>query len=137
MPDRNEIVHLADYLLDDLRMFPRACDLLDRISANADAFFLARKNLPRAFVCAWEPLVRAAVDFCEGLAARFHEVALEEDFAGLGLSDVVFEDEAMEMLKAFARDPACARVAPEALDIVRQCRHIQALLRLEDMRAAA
>jgi hypothetical protein len=37
----------------------------------------------------------------------------------------------------FARDPASASVAPEALDIVRQCRHIQALLHTEGLRAAA
>jgi hypothetical protein len=137
MPGRNGIVHLADYILGDLRMIPRACDLLDRISANADAFFDERETLPPALGCAWEPLVRAAVDFCERLAARYNGVVLEDDFENLDLLDVAFDDEDIAILKIFARDPACARVAPEALDIVRQCRHIQALLHAENARAAA
>ncbi|MCW2283082.1 hypothetical protein M2323_000771 [Rhodoblastus acidophilus] len=131
------IVHLADYILDDLRMIPRACDLLDRVSANADAFYGERDTLPPALGCAWEPLMRAAVDFCERLAARYNGLVLEEDFEDLDLLDVVFDDEDIAVLKIFARDPACARVAPDALDIVRQCRHIQALLHAENARAAA
>jgi len=137
MPGRSGIVYLADYILDDLRMIPRACDLLDRISANADAYFQARKNLPPALAGAWEPLVRAAVEFCERLAARYNGVVIEQDFVGLDLRDVIFDEEEIATLKMFARDPACAAVAPEALDIVRQCRHIQVLLHAEDSRAAA
>ncbi|MBB4198204.1 hypothetical protein GGD83_001997 [Rhodoblastus sphagnicola] len=137
MPGQNGIVYLADYILDDLRMIPRACDLLDRISANADAYFLDRNTLPPALACAWEPLVRAAVDFCERLAARYNGVVIEQDYVGLDLCDVVFDDDEISTLKIFACDPACARVAPEALDIVRQCRHIQVLLHTENARAAA
>jgi hypothetical protein len=137
MTGRNRIVHLADYILDDLRMVPRACDLLDRISANADAFFMERKTLSPALGCAWEPLIRSAVDFCERLAARYNGVVLEDDFQDIDLLDVVFDDEDIATLKVFARDPSCARVAPEALDIVRQCRHIQVLLHAENARAAA
>jgi len=137
MSGRSRIIHLADYILDDLRMIPRACDLLDRISANADSFFMERETLPPALGCAWEPLVRAAVDFCERLAARYNGVVLEDDFCSLDLLDVVFDDDDIATLKMFARDPACAAVAPEALDIVRQCRHIQVLLHGETDRAAA
>ena len=137
MPGQNRIVHLADYILDDLRMVPRACDLLDRISANADAFFMERETLPPALGCAWEPLVRSAVDFCERLAARYNGVVLEDDFQNLDLLDVVFDDDDIATLKIFARDPACGSVAPEALDVVRQCRHIQVLLHAENTRAAA
>jgi hypothetical protein len=137
MTGRNGIVYLADYILDDLRMIPRACDLLDRVSANADAFFNARKTLPAGLGCVWEALVLSAVEFCERLASRYNGVVLDDDFNDLDLRDVVFDDEDIAKLKFFARDPACASVAPEALDIVRQCRHIQALLQVEERRAAA
>ena len=62
---------------------------------------------------------------------------IEEAFVDLDLRDVAFDDEALEMLKVFARNPSCAAVAEEALDIARQCRHIQTLLRLENLTAAA
>jgi hypothetical protein len=137
MPARRKIVVLTDYILDDLRMIPRALELLERIAANADACFLARGMIPPALSCAWRPLILACVAFCERLATRFHGDVIEKAFVDLDLRDVAFDDEALEMLKVFARDPSCAAVAGEALDIVLQCRHIQTLLRLENLSAAA
>jgi hypothetical protein len=127
MAAQNQIVCLADYILDDPRIVSRACDLLDRIGANADAFLAARTNLPPVLGGVWERLMGAAVDFCESLAARFQGDAREADRAGLAAGAMAFADADIAALKVFARDPACAGVAPEAHDIVRQCRHIQAL----------
>jgi hypothetical protein len=132
-----EIAFLADHILDDLRMIPRAYVLLDRIAANADGCLLARENLPPALACAWDSLMRSAIAFCERLAARFHGEVVEGDFDGLDLRDVVFDDADIERIKVFAYDSAHADFAAEALDIVRQCRHIQVLLQTEELRAAA
>jgi hypothetical protein len=137
MPGRDKIVFLANSLLDDLRMIPRALDLLERIAKNADALLLVRRASPSALVCAWKPLICASVAFCERLAARVRGVVIEADFASLDLRDVAFDESALEALHAFARDPAWSAFAQEALDIALQCRHIQTLLREESLSAAA
>ena len=133
----HKIVYLADRILDDLRMIPRAFDLLERIAANADAFDSAREGFPKELTRTWGPLMRAAIAFCERLAARYGGVVIEEDFGDLDILDVIFDDDDIAILKLFALDPAYATVAPEALDIVRQCRHIQVLLHVEERRFAA
>jgi hypothetical protein len=137
MTGQSKIVFLADRILDDLRMIPRAFDLLERIAANADAFILSRDSFPGELSHVWGPLMRAAIAFCERLAARYGGVVIEEDFGDLDIRDVVFDDLDIARLKLFALDPSFATVAPEALDIVRQCRHIQVLLHFEELRVAA
>jgi hypothetical protein len=138
MTGQAKIVFLVDRLLDDLRMLPRARKLLERITANAEAFgAFGDKSFMGSFSGAWRPLIEAAIAFCERLAVRHNGIVLEVDFAGLDLRDVVFDDDHIAKLKLFAGDPQYAAVAPEALDIVRQCRHIQVLLHVDDMRVAA
>ncbi len=137
MTGQTKIVFLADRILNDLHMIPRACKLLERITVNAEAFSIAKESFPAALSSAWEPLIRAAIAFCERLAARQNGVVVEKEFADLDLRDVVFDDNDIASIKLFARDSQFATVAPEALDIVRQCRHLQVLLHTQDLRAAA
>jgi hypothetical protein len=137
MTGQTKIVFLADRILDDLRMIPRTHALLDRITANAVAYRIAKKSLPAPLHRVWERLIPAAIAFCERLAARYNGVVVEEDFRGIDPCDVVFDDDDIATLKFFALDPQCVSVAPEALDIVRQCRHIQVLLYTDELRIAA
>jgi hypothetical protein len=137
MIGQTKIVFLADRILNDLRMITRAYALLDRVTANAGAYCIAKKSLPAPLICAWERLIPAAIAFCERMAARYNGVVLKEDFRVIGLRDVDFDDRDIETLKLFALEPRCSTVAPEALDIVRQCRHIHVLLHTEGLRIAA
>ncbi len=131
-------VPLANRLLDDFRMIPRAHDLLERIEANAAALGeLAASSVTDELCLAWEPLALASIAFCERLATRYDGVVLEQAFNDLDLTDVVFDDGDMAVLKQCARDPASASLVRELLEIVRQCRHIQELLRAEEQLAAA
>jgi hypothetical protein len=137
MTGQIKVTYLAERILDDLRMIPRAYALLDRIVANAEAVDAAGDTLPAGLSGAWRRLMHAAIAFCERLAARHDGVVIEEDFAGLDLCNITFDDADIAALKLFASDPQYAATAPEALDIIRQCRHIQALLYAEDLRVAA
>lgn len=137
MTEQAKLVFLADRILDDRRMIPRAYDLLERIAADAEAFAEGKHNRPKDLACAWGRLIRAAIAFCERLATRVDGVVLEEDFAEIDLRDVVFRVDDMATLKIFARKPKYAAVARSALDIVRQCRHIQALVHSESLSLAA
>lgn len=137
MTGLTKINFLADHILYDLRMIPRAYVLLDRIAANAEAFSIASDGFSPTFSVAWKPLMVAAIAFCERLAARVDGIVIEEAFDDLDLRDVDFDDDDIETLKLFALDPAYAAIAPGALDIVRQCRHIQVLVYTEDLRVAA
>ncbi len=136
MTGRTKVAFLADKILDDLRMIPRAYALLDRIVANAEAVD-ATEDVPAGLAAAWRPLMISAIAFCERLATRIDGVVIETDFDGVDLCDITFDDADIAALKLFARDPHYAAIAPEALDIVRQCRHIQALLYVEEIGVAA
>jgi hypothetical protein len=127
MTGQTKIIFLADRILDDLRMIPRTRALLDRITANAGAYCIAKKSLPAPLHCAWERLTPAAVAFCQRLASRYNRVVTDEDFRSIDPCGVVFDDKDIATLKLFLRDPRCSSVTPEAFDIVRQCRHIQVL----------
>jgi hypothetical protein len=137
MTGQTKIVFLAGRILDDLRMIPRAYALLDRITANARAYCIAKKSLPAPLHRAWERLIPSAIAFCERMAKRQSGTVMEGDFRGIDPRDADFDDKDIATLKLFAIDPTCASVAPEALDIVRQCRHIQVLMYAEEFRVAA
>lgn len=137
MTGRTKVVFLADRILEDLRMIPRAYALLDRIIANAEAIGAAIEAVPADSMATWRTLTLAAIAFCERLATRHDGVVIEEDFAGLDLCEVIFDDADIDKLKLFAAHQHHALIAMEALDIVRQCRHIQALLYVEELNVAA
>jgi hypothetical protein len=137
MTGRTEVAFLAERILDDLRMIPRAYALLDRLIANAERVNAAPETVPAKLLATWRRLTLAAIAFCERLATRHGGVVIEEEFHGLDLCDVIFDDADIAALKLFTADPHHGAIAAEALDIIRQCRHIQALLYVEELNVAA
>jgi len=137
MTGRTEVAFLAERILDDLRMIPRAYALLDRLIANAGARQRRARNRPR----------KIAGDVAEADARR-HRLLRAAGHAPwrrrhrggisrLDLCDVIFDDADIAALKLFTADPHHGAIAAEALDIIRQCRHIQALLYVEELNVAA